>query len=309
MTSANIPSALRNYRAYGLTIRSSIALPELETAESDAAELIVETRPVEGPLPEEGLPRLIRFTEQDAYLAWPMIGRFRAEREGRIAVDPLTHNAQHVRFALLGPVLGAYLHQRGLPLLHGSAVKVGDCAYLLLGRKGAGKSTLAAAFAANGCDVLNDDVLPLEIRNSTICIAPGFPGLKLSTIAKEQLLPDADVIVPEDDGPAKLMVRQSRGCATSVPIGAIFILDGRATEIGKQKLRPANGLEALLENSYALKFGEQSLVGKSGATLFRHCAQLAQSVPIWTIHPPIEIERLRTFASSLVVEHRRQSDA
>lgn len=299
-------SSIRRYRAYGLDIQSAIALPELESSDEIDADVLIEYGSVPGPLPENGAARLIRLDAEGAYLSWPYIGRFRAERSGRISVDPLTDNEQHLRFVLLGPVLGAFLHQRGTPLLHGSAVAVNGRALIFLGAKGAGKSTLAAAFAANGCNVLNDDIIPLVANSTHVSLKPGFPSLKLSPTAREQLLPEARTIwgTEEANSPSKVMISLENGIANPLPISAIFILDGRDEAPRSEPVTPSDGLTELLKNSYSLKFGEAALAGAYGGRLFQLCATLARDITISRILPPNEFQPLRSFASSIIREHK-----
>ena len=298
----DFPGSAHHYRAYGLAIGSAFTLPELAPSDAFNSDVTIDYGSVEGPLPEKGLPRLIRFDEDGLYFAWPFIGRFRLTTSGRIIVDPLTDNPQHLRFALLGPVLAGYLHLRGTPLLHGSAVRIGDRALLFLGRKGAGKSTAAAALAAAGCEVLSDDVIALKQDGGDMAILPGFASLKLSQAARDQLLPRATLIGADDGGAAKRMVRQEASSTAPVAIGAVFFLNGRSPSAGKRRMTPAQAMRDLLNHSYALKFGDDALTGSSGARHFRTCAALARDIPAWDLALPDELERLPGFASSLLEE-------
>jgi len=304
-----LPESAHHYRAYGVGIASAIELPELAPCTALDSEVTIDHGPIEGPLPENGLPRLIQCDEDGLYFAWPAIGRFSLASTGRIVVDPLTDNLQHVRFALLGPVLAGHLHLHGTPLLHGSAVRMGDRAMLFVGRKGAGKSTVAAALAARGCEVLSDDVIALRCEDAATSILPGFASLKLSQAAREALLPDATVIGEDESGLAKRMVRQQAISTAPVPIGAVFLLNGRDRAAGARLIAPAETMPALLNNSYALKFGAGALTGARGALHFQTCAALARTVPAWDLVLPDEIERLSDFASSLIKEHSVSASA
>lgn len=295
--------SVHHYRAYGLAIGSALALPELASSPALNCDVTIDYDSVEGPLPENGLPRLIRLDEDGLYLAWPFIGRFRVATTGRIIVDPLTDNVQHLRFALLGPVLAGYLHLRGTPLLHGSAVRIGDRALLFVGRKGAGKSTAAAALAAAGCEVLSDDVIALEQDGGAMAILPGFASLKLSQAAREELLPRATVIGADEAGAAKRMVRQDANSTAPMPIGAMFFLNGRGSSASERRMTPAETMGDLLGHSYALKFGDKALTGSAGARHFETCAALARHIPAWDLTLPDALERLPSFASSLLEEH------
>ena len=88
---------------------------------------------------------------------------------------------------LTGPILGFVLRRRGHLSLHASAVQVGDGAMILVGRHGAGKSTIAAALAARGCALITDDVLHVRKTAAGWVADPFASGLKL--------WPDASALV------------------------------------------------------------------------------------------------------------------
>lgn len=290
-----------SYRAYGLHIRSVIALPELEGYRETDPDVAIERRVLRGPLPPNEFERLVQFDEQGAYLAWRSIGRFRVDQTGKIGIDPLTENENLIRRALLGPVLAALLHQRKMPLLHGSAVAANGRALLFLGPNGAGKSTLAAAFAANGCDMLNDDIIALLANPSQVSIVAGFPSLKLSSAAKDALIPNGRIVrSPEPGSDSKMMVSGKNTTSGTLAISDIFVIDGRDGTPAIDRLSSPIALKALLANSYALKFGDGALAGPHGARLFEVCAMLARDVAISHIRPPSEFQCLRAFASSII---------
>lgn len=80
---------------------------------------------------------------------------------------------------LLGPMLGFVLRLRGVLSLHASVIEVDGQALGFMGAAGAGKSTLAAAFARKGFAVMSDDILALELRDGTFFAQPGYPRLRL----------------------------------------------------------------------------------------------------------------------------------
>ncbi|TGV75989.1 serine kinase, partial [Mesorhizobium sp. M2D.F.Ca.ET.145.01.1.1] len=80
--------------------------------------------------------------------------------------------------------LARLLHQRGLLVLHASAIAVTGRGAIFMGDKGAGKSTTASALIRAGHDLLTDDVVALDLANpNQPMIVPGFPQIKLAADA------------------------------------------------------------------------------------------------------------------------------
>lgn len=75
--------------------------------------------------------------------------------------------------------LGMALRLAGHLVLHGNAVCVNGGALAWLGDKGAGKSTLTAAFVAAGYPLLTDDQIVIWAQADKVWIAPGIMRLHL----------------------------------------------------------------------------------------------------------------------------------
>ena len=88
-------------------------------------------------------------------------------------------NPRLIRLYLLGPILAPALHQRGLLVLHASAIRIDGQAIAFVGDKGMGKSTMAAAFRARGYSLVADDLVAIDISGDVPMAYPGFPQLKL----------------------------------------------------------------------------------------------------------------------------------
>ena len=94
-----------------------------------------------------------------------------------VVVEPSIASATAL---LAGPVLGGLLRRRGTTSLHGCAIAIGDGAIVVVGARGAGKSTLAAALAQRGHAVLADDVAALDEHQGGWTVHPGYPRLRLA---------------------------------------------------------------------------------------------------------------------------------
>jgi hypothetical protein len=277
-----------SYVAYGLGIRASIALPEL-LARPCEANLDVRLGDVcapRAPVPRTG--EYFSVEPEGVYLHWPDVGSFLV-REGReIVVDPAPSvRAQVVRLFLLGPALAVLLDQRGLQVLHASAVELDGSAVAFVGASGSGKSTIAAALYARGHTVVADDLVPVRDvgRFETL---PGFPHLKLTDDTVATLQSRSERARPGARVSGKLVSAAWRGFATDpLPLERIYLLDwGERAAI--EPVAPQDAILALLRNSWC---GRLRRTAGAGPALQR-CGSLAERVPVRRLTGPRALDRL-----------------
>ena len=93
----------------------------------------------------------------------------------------------------LGAVMAMVLRLRGMICLHASIAAVGSRAVVILGDKGAGKSSMAAALAERGHTVLSDDVAVVTKSSSSYIAHAGSPRLRLWPATLRALKVDRDL--------------------------------------------------------------------------------------------------------------------
>ena len=84
-----------------------------------------------------------------------------------------------------GTLLAFVLAMRGEPVLHGSAVQLGEQALAFVGASGMGKSTMATLQAADGAGLITDDLLRLDLSRTPPGCALGATELRLRKAAGE----------------------------------------------------------------------------------------------------------------------------
>jgi hypothetical protein len=300
-TPANGNGAPRSFhRAFGLTIRSCLPLPELLAA-SDNAEPEIEI--AYGSVPRElpgAIARGVRFqvTADRLLLQVDGVARYLVSEGRTITVDrdPAADD-DDIKTFLLGSVFGALMHQRGDLVLHGSAVEWnGQCA-VFMGASGVGKSTLASAFGRKGHAMLTDDLCVVRLgTDGTMCAHPGFPQIKLWLDSLEQLEISAE-------GLRRIRRKLEK---RAVSLGDQFVT--RPLAVRKlYVLRPHNREEftltvlqgpqkfAVLKNN-TYRFGFLADIdGRAGH--FQHALRLAQQAPVAVVQRPsgaFRIEELVT---------------
>lgn len=159
---------------------------------------------------------------------------------------------------LLGPVLGIVLRLRGRTCLHASAVLVDGRACAFVGSEGAGKSTLAAAFARAGFQVLSDDTVSLELREGSWWTAPGYPRIRLWPDAVSALdVDDVRAVKPGANGSTSRyhldLSIDNRFARVAAPLGAIYLLefDADAVRPRIEPVVPAQAVPILAAHTFA----------------------------------------------------------
>jgi hypothetical protein len=250
------------YQLYGLTACSDLELPELLAYLPSDDDPSFDLHIQRGEVPEEGLkdgkqlgPYLHTDTRQ-FWLTVPEIARFLV-RDGReIIYQPLDDiDEASVRVFMLGSCMGALLFQRGLLVLHGNAIRVGDGCVVCVGNSGTGKSTLAARFLQRGHQIISDDVCALNAAGEVI---PGFPRIKLWQDVADKLSIKTEGlrrIRPEMEKYDYPLDEQF--CQQPLPVLAIYILSPHNKE--SFELTPIRGMERfqpLRNHTYRMRYME-----------------------------------------------------
>lgn len=204
---------------------------------------------------------------------------------------------------LLGPILGFVLRLRGVTCLHASAIAIGERAIALLGPAGAGKSSMAAAFARLGYPVLTDDVAALLDLGNYFKVQPAYPRVRLwpasvkSLFGSEEALPR---IVPNWDkryldlnGPGYRFQHEP------LPLAAVYFLDERSPDPAMPDVEPLGstaGMIALVANTYATYLIDKP----KRAAEFEVLGRLAQSAPVRRITPSASFSRIEGLCEMIV---------
>jgi len=234
------------YLCYDLLIDSDLPLPELHEAPAVRLDGEPDVLIREGALPEEGsaygqpIGPLAWATPRCLFMRAALCGRFLIEDGRRItwALAP-GQDLASLRLFLLGSALGALLTQRGVFVLHGNAIRVGDGALVCVGPSGAGKSTLAAGLLGRGLRALADDVVALDARGRVL---PGLPRIKLWQDAAEKLALDTQGLNRLRPGIEKFSVPMEDGAEWGAqPLRGVYELHVHRKD--SVEIEPVRGIE------------------------------------------------------------------
>lgn len=277
------------YDVCGLRLRSEIEVPGLAAAAEPSA-----TEPL-------GSDVGVRRGTVDAPAEWPASGiaawpapeadvlSWRRRGALRVSATEIVVDIEGEAFArqcVVGPGLGVLLHRRGRLVLHGSAIDVGGRAVVLLGQKGAGKSTTAAALLARGHALLTDDLVAVAPGPDGPQCLPGPTQMKLWPASADAFGLGAEV-EPFLEGLEKGVWFGARTAPAPVPIALVCVL-GWGDRAEAVPLGGAEAFGAVFEHAYAPRF----LQAAAGAALVAPCARLCEGVRVVRWVRPQDLARV-----------------
>jgi hypothetical protein len=276
---------VNTYRVCGLTLASSLVLPELPSVDAPAFDCSFDLAPASGPkgnaiewfhrwplrdgttwlaFGRQGQDYLLRFPDRADFLV-------RADgREIRCHPRPKVPEAT-IRHLLLDQVVPLVISHRGGVVLHASAVTTRAGAVAFVGKAGQGKSTLSASFSKDGYPVLADDACAIEESAGRLFALPSYPGLRLWPDLAATLFDGASTLEPVADYTEKRRLGPQHGQVTfsqsPSPIHCLYVLSPQeeaapqtATRI--TPLGPRESVMALIPHTYHLDISNRARLGE-----------------------------------------------
>ena len=193
----------------------------------------------------------------------------------------------------LNCLLNTVLIERGLTLLHASAVEVAGKVCLIVGNSGSGKSTLAGCLAALGAGLISDDGAVLEVRDDIPLVCAGVERPLISASIETSLLIATCVtsdriqeVLPLARYPqaaqsrwksAWIRPRKSEAPGVLKPLGVVLfpiVIDSHAEKLSPTRVAPVDALMELTRLNISC---ELSPVAK--VRYFRHLSLVSAKVP------------------------------
>jgi hypothetical protein len=267
-----LPHSLHS--AFALTIASEVPLIELPPGSGDV-DVDVRIDALDGIARPDADVWSVTAGPGEARGWAPGAGAFRVRGGKEIVVDPMPGaDERALRLAIVGPLLGVILAQRGRFVLHASTVAIDGKAVSFAGPSGRGKSTLVAALTRAGHPLLADDMTVIDPSGAMPLVHPGFPRVKLWPDSASALAHDVEtlpLIHPE-------RTKRSLDVAASfhpapVPLVRCYLLeDGDAESVSAAG--GSDSILTLVKLTYQASWMHET--GVSGPNLL-HCGALARS--------------------------------
>lgn len=288
-------------RLYGMTVRSEVPLhqhrPVAEDAGVDLDIVLGRPMPRTEDLPEGRVLLRLR-TDQQLYVAVETEDRYLLRFFGTcdISVNPAltvatifpVEAADPAIISVLagGTMIAFVLSMRGEAVLHGSAVQVGERALAFVGASGMGKSTMATLQAAEGAELITDDLLRLDVARTPPTCSLGATELRLRKAATE--LAATFRIAPgrRTTGDQRQAIAPEGATMEGLPLAAIVIpFPDRSPDEAEPVIERLDGMEAFLTLSRfprLLGWEDQGVLQRH----FQHLGEIVDRVPVHAARLP-----------------------
>ncbi|WP_414564365.1 MULTISPECIES: hypothetical protein [unclassified Anabaena] len=281
-----------SYFAYGLAIKSEIELLEFIPAQLPGDITIRWNRNATIPDEVKGNHTcFIKVTLEEAILFDKKAALFIIRNGCEIIVTPLNDDERLISLYIVGTIMSILLYQRGLFVLHGSAVEFDGSAIAFVGKSGWGKSTIAAALHTKGHRIITDDVVAISTETDTITVFPGYPQFKLFPEVAEILGHDQSELLLLHSQLKKGGFRVAKNFSqTALPLKRIYMLSKDST-VGIKQLRSPESLTELMRNSLPTRWYQVHNTAQ-----FLQCTKIAKNIPSYRLIRSSDLRSLPTLA-------------
>ena len=296
-----------SYKAFGLKILSEIELPELSDGDGgETFDLQIKSGTFDLPplqntqLFRRGIQATFASdTDENLYLHWEGIAAFKATNGNLLTVNPLIDDNNLISLFTVSEAIGLILFQRGLFLLHASAVQVGSEAWCFMGTPGAGKSTTAAAFIKAGCKLLSDDLTAIGFDSDGLAqIIPAYPQLKIWDKTVNGLDYAKVDMSPVSEGVNKFSYQPKADFPQEpVRLGAIFFLHKARNQ---KSLASLTAMQIPTETLKNFPLPTQLLTPEILRDHFRQSIQCSRSAQLWKKRRPEGFQNLEKWVNESI---------
>ena len=305
------------YDIYGISLRSEIELsfPDSEPMDSADVSLLVASpdffreatrSAIVNPSPT-GWYKYARLDNGQSYLRWDGLFEFLVDMDGRSIWCGWFGAAslESLQVYLLGHALSFALVKQGYEPLHATSVVIDGQAIAFLGSSGYGKSSLAAAFLADGHRLLTDDMLLLRRTDRGYEGQPGPRRIKLFPKMARRFLAGTASAVPMNNETEKLVVPlgADHRYSGSAPLRALYVLSpprevNRKQRIGLTPLTTKQTFIALVRYTFnSLITGSERLERQ-----YAECLGVASQVPARRISHPRVLSMLPAVREAILAD-------
>lgn len=281
------------YSAFGLTIESEVALPELIELATGEPTVSIRFGELPARLPDPTDEGGFFQARPGAFLLTiPDVARYLVTDGREIIIDPVaSRESLDIRVFLLGSGFGALLQQRQLLTLHASSIQTPQGAVLFSGLSGMGKSTILAGLMQRGYPMLADDITAVDCSTTEQPVAyPAFPRTRLWENSLTHLNFTQGSRQPVRGQLEKYTVPATTFCNSPQPVRAIYCLGmHNECEVSVEQIEHMDRFAEIVGCTYRRRFVKAlGLRDKH----FGQVMSLANKAPVLHLKRPHDIQLL-----------------
>ena len=256
----NIKHNTYYYKIYGLIIKSEIRLEELVELDShkvNKVDVNISFSNMTDDIKKEIDNGRVRNYER-GYIWFNIrdIGIYKIENGENITIECYGDiKLDDIKLYLLGSCLGIVLLEKDKLPIHGGSININNKGIILMGNKGAGKSTLTSALRLKGYNLISDDISVVEKCNGYI-IKSGYPRQKLCEDAMSKLgyVKEKFETIIVDNKVKYTIPAEDKFINKDSDLNTIFYLStGNVENVKCIELKGKEKLEILIENIYRIE--------------------------------------------------------
>ncbi|MCS3642393.1 hypothetical protein [Salinibacter ruber] len=284
----------RAYEVHGVKLKSDIKIPEVgryEKKEGNEETIEIEKKTIERRLKKVEKKRIFKAENGRVQYEAPEIGVVAVEKGKKIYIDVDSKKINTLtRLFILATGLATALYQGGKLVLHSSAVSIDGKAALFIGDKGAGKSTMAAAFSEKSHQAIADDAVRVDASTPSIAY-PGVQAFKLRRDSLSLLDESRFYVKKIDKNLDKYLVskREKNSNQKKQKIGGIFVIkEGKNIDIRECSF--LDSFAEIVRHTYVRKNVRSSMGNR--IDYFNQCTDVAAKVPVYELVRPKKYSKL-----------------
>lgn len=290
---------MASYSAYGLTFSSALPMSDLfASGAKGTTDVEIALAPVANPTSADSSAiRCVSASSSKVHLSWGSVGDLVVEGGHLISVVPAPDvPIDTLGLFVAGAGLGVLLHQRGLLVLHGSGVRIGDRTVGFVGGKGWGKSTTAMALGQRGHSVVSDEHLAIRVNDDgQHMVLPGSSPVKLWADALSSLGGAPGESVPVRVGLNKYYASPPAAAVESSSLHQLYLLDV-GEQLAIERVPPSKAFFGVVPHLYVCRFGTRFLQATGASESFNQLSRLIGKMPISRLVRPPDLSQLSEMA-------------
>lgn len=287
------------YSLYGLCVYSDIQIPELTSVSTESIlqpDVYIHIGDSKQARTENNHAFQLKSSSDKGRLTfhftWRNIGSYTVSQQGTILVEPHPGATPALyRQGLYGVAAALVSLLKKRLVFHGSAVNINNRAFLILGEKGQGKSTLTTYLLERGHHLISDDITTLNLGGKQITALPGPPVIRLwPNNLPETMTAYSRSTFALGNTAKKGHILNEPHSTTEIPVSGAVILQFA----GSENCHALSSIEKIMWLSMQNYFFHtlHTLPLSLTKQIMDHSAIFASTTKVWLLQRPPDAERI-----------------